>query len=150
MPDNLSKEIIMRNRAKCKLCESIIESIHRHDYVTCKCGEISIDGGQDYCHCRATDWSNFLRIDDKGNEIVPKIVDQSEAKASQEGLSIEQQEQDTKGLSPSKPSRKDLLNMLRELIKTYESLPPVAMSTAINHYDMLSLLLLLSSILDED
>ena len=37
-----------RNRAKCKKCQDVIESKHRHDFVTCKCGSISLDGGRDY------------------------------------------------------------------------------------------------------
>ena len=39
---------IRRNRAQCKLCKDIIESKHRHDFVTCKCGKLSVDGGYDY------------------------------------------------------------------------------------------------------
>jgi len=38
----------MRNIAKCLLCGDIIESKYTHDYVTCKCGNLSVDGGQDY------------------------------------------------------------------------------------------------------
>lgn len=45
----------MRNRAKCANCLEIIESKHRHDFVTCSCFTntedcqgIFIDGGQDY------------------------------------------------------------------------------------------------------
>ena len=37
-----------RNRARCKKCGDIIESKHRHDFVTCTCGAISVDGGYDY------------------------------------------------------------------------------------------------------
>ena len=51
----------MRNRAKCKLCDDIIESVHHHDYITCKCGEISVDGGDHYCRCSARNWENFIR-----------------------------------------------------------------------------------------
>ena len=40
---------ITRNAAKCLLCEDIIESKHVHDFVTCKCGNVSVDGGLDYC-----------------------------------------------------------------------------------------------------
>ena len=36
------------NKAKCLKCGDIIESKHRHDFVTCKCGNISVDGGRDY------------------------------------------------------------------------------------------------------
>jgi len=37
-----------RNRAKCKKCGDVIESEYRHDFVTCTCGAISVDGGKDY------------------------------------------------------------------------------------------------------
>lgn len=40
---------IVRNSAHCRSCGDDIESRHRHDYVTCKCGNISVDGGKDYC-----------------------------------------------------------------------------------------------------
>lgn len=39
---------ILRNAAKCLLCKQTIESKHRHDFVTCKCGNLSVDGGLDY------------------------------------------------------------------------------------------------------
>jgi len=35
-------------KVKCKRCEDIIQSKPRHDFVTCKCEAISIDGGSDY------------------------------------------------------------------------------------------------------
>jgi len=38
----------IRNRAKCKKCGDVIESKYRHDFVTCTCGAISVDGGNDY------------------------------------------------------------------------------------------------------
>ena len=39
---------ILRNRVECALCHDVIESLHRHDYRVCSCGEIFIDGGLDY------------------------------------------------------------------------------------------------------
>jgi ribosomal protein L32 len=36
------------NAAVCRKCGDRIESKHRHDFVTCKCGAISLDGGNDY------------------------------------------------------------------------------------------------------
>jgi len=39
---------IIRNRAGCKSCLQVIESKHCHDFVTCKCGAVSVDGGKDY------------------------------------------------------------------------------------------------------
>lgn len=44
----MKKYRIVKNAAKCLKCGDIIESIHRHDYVTCSCGNISVDGGTDY------------------------------------------------------------------------------------------------------
>ena len=37
-----------KNKGKCKLCGDIIESRFRHDFVTCKCGSLSLDGGLAY------------------------------------------------------------------------------------------------------
>lgn len=46
-----------RNRARCRRCDTVIESKHRHDFVVCACwGEdengvwqgIAVDGGPDY------------------------------------------------------------------------------------------------------
>lgn len=40
--------MIVRNSAMCLKCEVEIESRHRHDYVTCPCGAVAVDGGKDY------------------------------------------------------------------------------------------------------
>jgi hypothetical protein len=37
-----------RNRCRCKRCGDVIESKHRNDHVTCRCGLIYTDGGLDY------------------------------------------------------------------------------------------------------
>jgi hypothetical protein len=42
------RDVILHNAAKCKKCNDKIESTHVHDFVTCKCGAISVDGGRDY------------------------------------------------------------------------------------------------------
>ena len=39
---------LLRNRAQCGWCNDIIESTYRHDFVTCKCGGLFVDGGHDY------------------------------------------------------------------------------------------------------
>lgn len=41
-------QIKTRNRAKCLKCGDVIESKHVHDFVSCKCGAISVDGGREY------------------------------------------------------------------------------------------------------
>ena len=50
----------MRNRAKCKLCNDIIESTDNKDVIDCKCGEISVMGGQEKMGCMAKSWDNSL------------------------------------------------------------------------------------------
>lgn len=50
---------IVRNSATCLLCGDEIESKHRHDYVSCKCGEIFVDGGKDYIRRGAGDFNNL-------------------------------------------------------------------------------------------
>ena len=39
---------IIKNAIRCNLCGDIIESINRHDYITCSCGACAVDGGRDY------------------------------------------------------------------------------------------------------
>lgn len=40
--------MIVQNAVTCKKCDDFIVSKHRHDFVTCTCGAISVDGGQEY------------------------------------------------------------------------------------------------------
>jgi hypothetical protein len=58
---------IILNSIKCEECDEQIISHTRHDFVSCKCGAVSCDGGKDYCkrgfktNSRYTDmsvWSN--------------------------------------------------------------------------------------------
>lgn len=39
---------IVQNEAKCLKCGDIIFSRHTHDFVTCSCGNVSVDGGLSY------------------------------------------------------------------------------------------------------
>lgn len=41
-------EKIISNKIQCKHCGEIIESKNVHDFVTCKCGACSVDGGNYY------------------------------------------------------------------------------------------------------
>ena len=119
----------MRNIAKCKKCKSIIESLHSYDHVTCQCGEIGVSGGPDEMKCHAADWENFLRVDEQGNEILPTI-----------------QEIEVRPSYTPKPTKKELLKMMDEMIEGIERLPPHAMFAPVTHADLLSALLLISSL----
>lgn len=131
----------MRNRAKCKLCHDIIESCHPQDIQVCKCGQISVDGG-DSMRCSSLDWINFIRVDDQGNEIIPKIIDKNYPDTN-----------DNHNADVGKlvnPSKKELIKMLTEMIVNIEKLPQNAMTAPITHYDYASLLILLEAIFRSD
>ncbi|MBQ9731148.1 MAG: hypothetical protein IJV94_03400 [Bacilli bacterium] len=53
-------ERIVENSAKCLKCGDKIVSKHRHDYVTCSCGNISVDGGLDYCRRSFKDMETWI------------------------------------------------------------------------------------------
>lgn len=40
--------MIVRNSAKCLDCGDEIESTHRHDFRSCSCNNVSVDGGRAY------------------------------------------------------------------------------------------------------
>jgi len=43
------KGALMRNAAKCGRCGDVVESKFRHDFRSCSCGAIFVDGGLAYC-----------------------------------------------------------------------------------------------------
>ena len=123
----------MKNRAKCKLCQSIIESYHRTDYVSCTCSQIAVYGGPDLMQCSAIDWANFLRVDDNNNEIAVKI--------REPGATFETKSDQT----TSKTSRADLIYILDEMIASIDKLPQSAMTAPITNIEYQTLLCLLSA-----
>lgn len=130
----------MRNRAKCKLCKTIIESAWTLDYVTCACGEIAVSGGDQKYECFANDLSNIIRVDDMGNEIIPQIVDKE---LSDIYLLMKEKKL-------PKPTKKDLIHELGLMIKNIENLPDHAKSTSVTHFDLCSALILISLIFEAD
>ena len=44
----MEKRRIIKNQAQCLKCGDLIESTHVHDYRTCNCGNLSVDGGEYY------------------------------------------------------------------------------------------------------
>lgn len=51
---------ILRNSATCSKCGDSITSAYRHNYVTCSCGEISVDGGVDYLRRAARSFGSII------------------------------------------------------------------------------------------
>lgn len=132
-----------RNRAKCRLCETVIESLHDTDLQVCVCGEIGINGGTSSYKCHAISFENFIRIDDDGREIEVKVIEKEDENSDKKNLN-------SPATSPESrycDTREEKLDLLTEMIKQFESLPQQAMTLPITHYDFYSLIILLNSIL---
>lgn len=39
---------IIKNAVRCNKCGEVIESTHTHDFKSCSCGRVSVDGGRAY------------------------------------------------------------------------------------------------------
>ncbi len=51
-------KVLTKNSVRCLVCNTILESKHRHDYVKCHCpNETSCDGGLEYQRTLAVDLS---------------------------------------------------------------------------------------------
>jgi hypothetical protein len=62
------REVVVRNRAQCKLCGDIIESMHNHDFKWCSCREIAVDGGKSYIRRAAKDLKNIIEMSETYEE----------------------------------------------------------------------------------
>ena len=128
----------------------MIESFHQFDLIACKCGEISITGGNTSFGTSAKDYANFIRIDDEDNEIEVKFVEKEEGfetAVSNNNTPPPQSRQDDDELSPASITREQKIRMLDQMVKNIEALPERAMSLPVSHYDHYSALLLIHSIL---
>jgi hypothetical protein len=63
---------IRKNAIQCVHCGDVIESRHRHDFVTCSCGCCSVDGGTDYLRRgfvnSRDDFIDLSEFDDEGSD----------------------------------------------------------------------------------
>lgn len=58
---------IKANKIRCKKCNEIIESTHRHNFKYCYCGAVAVDGGKDYlrrCGNRE-DWEELSEFEEE-------------------------------------------------------------------------------------
>ncbi len=63
---------IIKNAVKCLKCGDIIESVHRHDFVTCSCGNVSVDGGKDYLRRCFQEENSYIEMS-KTEEVVDNV-----------------------------------------------------------------------------
>ena len=63
------REVILSNKAQCKLCGDITESLHGHDFKCYKCGEIAVDGGKNYLRrVPKSDFENLIELSETYEE----------------------------------------------------------------------------------
>ena len=127
----------MRNRAKCKLCKSELESVAFSDVVSCECGEISIWGGLQELKVMARDYKNFLRLDEKGNEIEVKVIDKP--KEEEETVMNEEKQPEL--------TREQKIEMVDAMLKYYDDLPGHALLSSPTQYDMKAMFLMIRQVL---
>lgn len=83
--------------------------------------------------CGAKNFSNFMRVDDDGNEIVVTIKSSADEDVKQLDIG-------------DKPTRDDLITMLSDLIKAIDGLPEHAKTAPVTNYDLSASLGLLLAI----
>lgn len=76
--------MIISNQGRCKLCGDAPFSAHRHDFKSCECGEICVDGGTAYLRRLAKNFNNFIEmsiaIDDNAfKDITARLDEELEA-----------------------------------------------------------------------
>lgn len=57
----MKEQKIISNKAKCAKCGDTIESKHRHDFKSCKCEAIFVDGGTSYIR-RGGDLADIIEL----------------------------------------------------------------------------------------
>ena len=53
---------LLVNKAQCRKCGDVIWSQSVHDFVSCECGAIFVDGGTSYQRSGADDLHNFIDL----------------------------------------------------------------------------------------
>lgn len=63
-------EQVKSNGIRCPRCNDKLYSLHRHDFKSCQCGAVFVDGGPDYLR---TGWDEAIGpavvIDSEGNDV---------------------------------------------------------------------------------
>lgn len=62
------REVVVVNKCQCRKCGDIIESKHRHDFVSCRCGAIFTDGGNACIRRGATDFDDIIDMSETYEE----------------------------------------------------------------------------------
>lgn len=63
---NEQKLRILRNAVRCVHCGEVIESNYCHDFKTCRCGCVSVDGGHDYLRRCCASQEDYTELSETG------------------------------------------------------------------------------------
>lgn len=61
---------VITNKAQCNKCGDILESVHVHDFRSCSCGAISVDGGKQYIKRSFTNYDDIIELSETYEEEV--------------------------------------------------------------------------------
>lgn len=127
----------MRNRAKCKLCNTVVESFHEFDLATCKCGEVAVYGGAQIpsVHCKKKE--NVILVDDNDNEIMPSSLTE---KPKENATDLAEE-------PPKEVTKKELIEIYETMIKADANLPQQALHAPCTYADLYHFKLFLLDIL---
>lgn len=65
-------EVCINNKIKCLKCNDIIQSKFTHDYNTCRCKSVAVDGGMNYLKRCGSDW---IDVSDKREATINEKID---------------------------------------------------------------------------
>ena len=65
---------IISNKARCRLCGDVVESKHRHDWQSCSCGAIFVDGGREYLRRGAKNFEDLEELSEWVDADEPESV----------------------------------------------------------------------------
>lgn len=125
----------LKSQAICKLCKIVVRVTPTVVFRTCSCGEIDYTAGVTGPVWNAQDVKNIAFIDDDGSEIPSTESSENTTESTQQ---------------KTRPSKKEMVEMLKTYVKSYENLPMHALMAPVTHSDLVSTLLLIVSILETD
>lgn len=66
---------ILSNQRRCTECGAEPFSAHRHDYATCSCGKVMVDGGMSYLRCSPAGEDMYIVITDESYYLLMKAIE---------------------------------------------------------------------------
>lgn len=129
------------NRAKCALCNDIVQSCFSYDEAVCICGEVHVKGGElQGFKASSGNWANILVVDDVGNRI---CTDKDDGNGdNEEGARSEMPSQAVLGVT-----KEELIDAFADNLASIEKLPNHVLDSFVTTRDFLNCMLIIVNIL---